>query len=207
MIEVAGLATVATYPTRGDAEIARARLDSAGIEALVIADDEGGLNPGFYAHYGVRVVVREPDRAAAVAILAPADDGIVLDPQIVEAIASHARFAYPEEACGLLAGRSADVVRMVYCLTNVDHSPSRFTVAPAEHYHAWRHAERNGWEITGVFHSHPTSAAVPSPEDVAGALDPSWIYLIAGPVDDALEVRAYRIRSGVVAETAVVVPG
>ena len=44
------LETVAVYTTRSDAEIVRARLLSEGIEAMVIADDEGGLNPGFYAH-------------------------------------------------------------------------------------------------------------------------------------------------------------
>ena len=53
--------TVAVYPTRSDAEIVRARLVSDGIEAIVIADDEGGLNPGFYSRYGVRVVVASND--------------------------------------------------------------------------------------------------------------------------------------------------
>ena len=40
------LATVAVYTTRSDAEIVRARLVSEGIEAIVIADDEGGRNRG-----------------------------------------------------------------------------------------------------------------------------------------------------------------
>ncbi len=62
------LVTVVVHETRGDAEIARATLAGSGIEALVVADDEGGLNPGFYRDYGVRVVVRhsDADRAATV---------------------------------------------------------------------------------------------------------------------------------------------
>ena len=59
------LVTVAVYPTRSDAEIVRARLISEGIEAIVIADDEGGLNPGFYSSYGVRVVVAAGSLAEA----------------------------------------------------------------------------------------------------------------------------------------------
>lgn len=201
------LATVRVFLTRGDAEIARARLDAAGIDALVLADDEGGLNPGFFAFYGVRVAVREADREAAEALLETDEDAVVLDPQIVEAMVAHARFSFPEEACGLLAGDLGGHVRMVYCLTNVDHSPQRFTVAAHEHYSAWRHAESYGWDLIGVFHSHPNSAAVPSPFDVAGALDPTWIYAIVGPVTGDIEVRTYRIQAGTVIEREVVVPG
>ena len=66
------LTTVAIFPTRGDAEIARALLDDAGLDVLVQAENEGGLNPGFYRDYGVRVVVRSSDSDEAVAILGEA---------------------------------------------------------------------------------------------------------------------------------------
>jgi proteasome lid subunit RPN8/RPN11 len=200
------LVTVRVFPTRSDAEIVKARLGAAGIDAIVLADDEGGLNPGFYAYYGVRVAVRAADRDTAELVLAPGDDAVVLDPQIVEGMMAHAKFTYPEEACGLLAGDVAGV-RMVYCLTNVEHAADRFTVAAHEHYHAWQHAEAHGWDLVGVFHSHPRSAALPSPADLAGALDSSWIYLIVGPVTGDSELRAYRIRAGAATEMAVVVPG
>ena len=64
------LATVAIFETRGDAEITRALLADGGIDALVQADDEGGLNPGFFRDYAVRVVVREADATAARDLLA-----------------------------------------------------------------------------------------------------------------------------------------
>jgi len=66
------LATVGEYEVRYQAEVARAVLGSVGIDALVIADDEGGLNPGFFAEYGVRVVVRSADLAEARRVLAEA---------------------------------------------------------------------------------------------------------------------------------------
>ncbi len=63
------LVTVATFLHRGEAEIARARLANVGLLALVIADDEGGLNPGFFRDYAIRLVVRSDDEADATELL------------------------------------------------------------------------------------------------------------------------------------------
>ena len=120
---------------------------------------------------------------------------------IVEAAIAHAEFTYPEEACGLLAVDDAGSIRMAYCLTNRDRSRYRFTVDPNEHYRAWKHAERHGWDIGGAFHSHPASPAYPSATDVAGALDPSWVHVIVSLADPASpNVRAFRIADGAVHE-------
>lgn len=124
-----------------------------------------------------------------------------LPDQIRDAIVAHARTAAPAEACGLLAVDPAGRWRMVYCLTNVEASPARFTVDPIEHFRALQHAERSGWGIGGVYHSHPAGDAYPSPADVAGALDPEWLYVIAGPVPNPA-VRGFRIRNGEVSEVA-----
>lgn len=122
----------------------------------------------------------------------------MLPREIRTAIEAHARFAFPQEACGLLAGDHRGV-RMAYCLSNADRSPHRFTIDPDEHFGALRHAERQGWEIRGSFHSHPVSPPVPSRSDVAGALDPEWVHVIAGPVDPGpIEIRVYRIVDGTV---------
>jgi hypothetical protein len=63
------LVTIATFGLRHEAEIARAVLDSAGIESSVVADDEGGLNPGFYRTYGIRLIVGADDAEDAAALL------------------------------------------------------------------------------------------------------------------------------------------
>jgi len=121
---------------------------------------------------------------------------------------AHARFTQPEEACGLVAGPEDGPIRMAYCLSNRDRSPYRFTVDPTEHYRAMQHAERNGWALLGVFHSHPSSAPLPSAVDVATALDPHWVYLIVGLGEgERAEVRAFDIRGGVVVERPIVGTG
>ena len=207
------LDTVATYQLRHEAEIARAALQSAGIDAMVFADNEGGLNPGFFADYGVRLVVRTSDLGDARKLLAdvgreePMGRSVEVQAEQLEAMVAHATFCLPNEACGLVAAEPGGALTMVYCLTNVDASPYRFTVDPTEHFRAWRHAERHGWDLAGSFHSHPASPAVPSQTDIAGALDPSWVYFVvslalaAGP-----DVRAYRIDDGGVSERAIRVP-
>ena len=187
------LATVAVYTTRSDAEIVRARLVSDGIDAIVIADDEGGLNPGFYARYGVRVVVAGSDLAAAHATL---DLDVVIMPEEAQVeMIEHARAVAPNEACGLVAGLDG-VVTKVYKLTNLDGAPDRFTLDPAEHFAAIRDAEASGWAIVGAFHSHPSSAPVPSAADLAGGSDPGWVNLIVGVEGGRVALRAYRYDDG-----------
>lgn len=127
---------------------------------------------------------------------------VALPRQVSEAIIAHARFCDPEEACGLLAANGDGAIRMVYATTNVDHSKVRFTVAPHEHFGAIRHAEHHGWSITGSFHSHPQSSAFPSSRDIAGALDPTWLYLIVGMGEGEPELRGFRIRDSLISEVA-----
>ena len=69
----------------------------------------------------------------------------MLPEPIRQAIETHARWAFPQEACGLIASDGDGDLRMAYCLTNIEQDPNRYTVDPAEHFAAQRHAERNGW--------------------------------------------------------------
>jgi len=119
---------------------------------------------------------------------------------------AHALFCLPEEACGLLAADEQGRLRMAYCLSNAERSPSSYALDPQEHFHALRHAEACGWHLAGVFHSHPFGPVHPSPNDVARALEPDWLYVVASLADrDAPVVRGYWIRDGKVQEEPLVV--
>ncbi len=74
---------------------------------------------------------------------------------------------------------SGDVVK-AYPTANADRSPRSFTIPPDQHYAALIDAESNGWEIGGVFHSHPKGDAVMSSIDLERALEPDWLYLGVG---------------------------
>ena len=63
------LVAVGSYSNRIDAEMAQGALDAADIEAIVSADDAGGLQPGLWVGEGVRVLVRAEDAERAKELL------------------------------------------------------------------------------------------------------------------------------------------
>jgi len=64
------LVVVRTFLNRIDADLAQGALESAGIDAMVAADDAGGNRPGLWMG-GVRLLVREEDAQEAGKVLGP----------------------------------------------------------------------------------------------------------------------------------------
>lgn len=118
-----------------------------------------------------------------------------LSDHLADQIVEHCVSELPKEGCGLLA-MDGDRVVKVYPTPNLDESPVSYTVPPQEHFAALTDAESNGWELGGVFHSHPSSPARPSAIDVQRALDPRWLYLVVGMGDGTVEIRAWSIDGG-----------
>ncbi|GMQ93799.1 MAG: hypothetical protein BMS9Abin12_1279 [Acidimicrobiia bacterium] len=196
--------TVAVYDIRSDGEIALARLAADGIDAWLAVDDEGGLNPGFFSRYGVRLIVRCGDVEDAYESLGI--EHVTLRAQIADAMFKHSGWAYPDEACGLVAFDGRGVPALTICLSNADRADDRFTISPAEQFGANRLSERCGFSIGAVFHSHPRSDAYPSDSDIEGGADPEWMHFIVGPVVGPRPLlRAYRIVDGEVAEVKVTI--
>jgi proteasome lid subunit RPN8/RPN11 len=113
--------------------------------------------------------------------------------EVVEQILAHARAEAPLECCGLLLG-TPERVDVATAARNLRASPTRFEIDPADHFVAIRRARELGLEVVGAYHSHPASAAVPSPRDLAEASYPDFLYLIAGLPE--AEVKAYRLAGG-----------
>ncbi|MDR0733713.1 MAG: M67 family metallopeptidase [Dysgonamonadaceae bacterium] len=121
---------------------------------------------------------------------------IYIPQQIIDGIIAQARNELPDEACGLLAG-NADRVEKQFPLTNVDHSPEHFSFDPKEQFAALREARKLGMQIVANYHSHPSSPARPSEEDIRLAFDPNIIYLILSLQDAANpSLKAFSIREG-----------
>jgi len=126
-------------------------------------------------------------------------------PQLIaDEMVAHCLQGLPDEACGLFAGTSeANEVAVLYPTQNLAHSAMIYTVDPLAHLKADRDAEKNGFVITGVFHSHTHTEAYPSPTDVAQAPDPSWHYVIVSLRDRSPSIRSYRIVDQVITEESV----
>ena len=63
------LVAAGSYRNKIDADLALGALEAAGIEAMVSADDAGGLEPGLWVAEGVKVLVRAEDAERAREIL------------------------------------------------------------------------------------------------------------------------------------------
>jgi hypothetical protein len=63
------LVVVHTFNTRPEAEMAKSALDAAGIDAMVMADDAAGIQPGLWEGRGVAIVVNRENEQAARDIL------------------------------------------------------------------------------------------------------------------------------------------
>lgn len=115
-----------------------------------------------------------------------------------------ARAALPNEACGLLAGLAlpdADapvVVSAVWPVANSLRSPHRFALDGAGMLDAEDRIEAAGRIVIGVFHSHPTSQAVPSATDRADAerWDPQhrFVHAIISMQGFVPTVRVWRLH-------------
>jgi hypothetical protein len=55
------LVTIAVYHSEPEAELARSRLQAAGIDAMVTRDDGGGMYPQFQLVRGLKLRVRAED--------------------------------------------------------------------------------------------------------------------------------------------------
>ncbi|MER3395824.1 MAG: hypothetical protein C4318_08485 [Acidimicrobiia bacterium] len=123
--------------------------------------------------------------------------------QITEWCLSH----YPNEACGLIAGRRGELcVERVYPIANieVEKPSSRYFMDPRGQWKAMRDAETSGLEVIGAFHSHVRSEPYPSATDVELAMYPEWIWVIVSlRCRDEPELRAYTIRDSAADEVEI----
>jgi proteasome lid subunit RPN8/RPN11 len=117
-----------------------------------------------------------------------------------DAMLAHVQAGLPNEACGLLGGPPGKVER-VYGVENVYRSPVAYYMDPAAQVEAMVEIEAAGWDVCGIFHSHPAGPPVPSATDVAQALYPEAVYVIVAP-DGAggWQMRGFEIDSGHVRE-------
>jgi len=122
-----------------------------------------------------------------------------------EAIIAHARGSLPNEACGLIAGKISDdikTVEKVYLLSNPDNSPEHFSIEPKEQLIAVKDMRANGFIPLGNFHSHPSTPARPSEEDIRLSYDPRASYLILSLAEETPVLKAFGVIGGEVTPQA-----
>jgi proteasome lid subunit RPN8/RPN11 len=109
----------------------------------------------------------------------------------------------PCECCGLLGGRSPQVVSR-YPLTNKSPDPTkRYFAAPEDLFEAMRRMRSEGEDLIAIYHSHPRGQAYPSLTDIELAFYQDAVYLIIG-LEPQVEMRAFTITGQEVTEIEII---
>ena len=127
------------------------------------------------------------------------DSSFQISRAALDAVFAHARETSPSECCGVLLGSGTRIDETAPA-RNLAEGPSRYLIDPADHIAARRAARSRGLEVVGFYHSHPHSAAWPSPTDLAEATYPEAVHLIVSLADGVADARLFRIEPKTVTE-------
>ena len=123
-----------------------------------------------------------------------------MSPELLQEMISYVDQHSPLEACGLLAGREAQVEKMIGVL-NQAQSPVRFVMDPYEQLRAFDWIESHKLELLGIFLSHPTGPETVSATDIVEAAY-DVVHVILSPRDGQWHARGFWIEDGAAREVA-----
>ena len=122
---------------------------------------------------------------------------------LINRMLKEAKTAYPHECCGLIVGKindSGKVVHDVYPVENKNkvRAADRYEIDSKEFDRIDRESSEKGWNIIGIYHSHPDHPAEPSAFDKECACvwtEYSYIIIsVKDGVDD--DLRCWHFDSG-----------
>ncbi|HCJ66003.1 MAG TPA: hypothetical protein DHV62_01425 [Elusimicrobia bacterium] len=117
---------------------------------------------------------------------------------------THCRETFPNEACGILAGKDEQVDK-IYPTKNVSPTPyTRYLIDPQEQFKIFKEIEKENLEMLAIYHSHTHTHAYPSKTDCELANYPDVFYLIISLVNPKEPVvKSYSIVDGKIKEEEV----
>ena len=122
---------------------------------------------------------------------------------LLKEIVSHCKETYPNEACGILAGKNR-VVQKVFKMKNMDTSSVSYLLEPGEQFTVMKEIRQQGLEMTAIFHSHPYTDAYPSAKDIRLAFYEDSFYVIVSLIHKAPVIKAFEIKNGFVTEVEII---
>ena len=116
-----------------------------------------------------------------------------LDRTFFDEMVEHGLAAFPNESCGLLAGKEGRPAKF-FPMSNADASPVTYRLDAKEQLRVFDEIDEQGWELLGIFHTHTHSEAYPSETDRTQAFYPEAEHLVMSLSDRANPVlRSFRI--------------
>ncbi|WP_370222595.1 Mov34/MPN/PAD-1 family protein [Cytobacillus sp.] len=117
---------------------------------------------------------------------------IVIKKKIYEEMISYCRSNLPYEACGLLSGAKGQCTTL-WKIKNEYQNRNRFMMSAESIKAAVQEMEQLSEGLSGIFHSHPTSPAVPSTHDMNNNSYPELPYFIVSFYKGKTEVKGYKV--------------
>ena len=126
---------------------------------------------------------------------------LTLKKELLLRIIGQCQEKFPNEACGILAGRNS-VAEKVYPLTNISDNPKLcYIIDPKEQLSIFKQLRSDNLEMLAIFHSHIDVEAYPSKKDVELAFYPDSSYIIISlSKQKTPQARSFRIVEGKISE-------
>jgi proteasome lid subunit RPN8/RPN11 len=112
--------------------------------------------------------------------------------RIIQQMIDHALLENPNECCGVIGGKE-NRLDTLYPMRNDQASPTRYVGNPKDLFDAVKQMRLSGEDMTGIYHSHPTSKAYPSATDIAENGYPGLFYFIVSLLDDEPDVKCFQL--------------
>lgn len=129
---------------------------------------------------------------------------LIIPKQIFSEMLAYCKECYPNEACGILAGKENEVSK-IYKMTNIEGSPVSYMIDSKEQFQVMKDMRQNTLSMLAIFHSHPTSTAYPSAKDVELAFYDDVVYIIISLLEKKPVVKGYSISSADIKEVTLII--
>lgn len=123
---------------------------------------------------------------------------IILSSSQKNILKEHALKDSPNESCAILFGNIEEqntIVKEIFLTKNIENSPVDFTISNEQLIKGYKMAEEKNLDVIAIFHSHPSSDAIPSNTDRKFMETNPVVWIIYSGVTE--EFRAYVLDSDV----------
>jgi len=129
---------------------------------------------------------------------------VIISDLLLKEVIEHARIHLPYESCGLLAGTN-NIISSFWKLENEVKSENRFFVQKKVVEKTFSNIEERSECVIAIYHSHPTTAPIPSSYDIFSHPDQKVKMVIVSFKLEIPKIQCYNILKSTYFECPIVV--